>query len=286
MQALWKRALTLIIAVAVVLLLAPRDMFSQTASPGNISMVRGKLAEAAAPESGTNSTAKPDAELPSLKEILERADKAMGGSAAWKSTNTIMMKGVLQTEDSSAFVAIEIYKKAPDKSLMKMKLAQDLEMREVCDGKSAWSEDPRGGSKEYKGEELENRLRRSQFSEQSTMILMAATGKVLGVEKVGLQTAYVVEYSAQKNEMTKLYFDAESGLPIRSIETYTKPEGTSIVKLDMDDYRPVDGMMIPFRMRRTEKGAVIRIKLTQVKNNLPIDDEMFVKPAPASAAKQ
>lgn len=285
MQALWKRALTLIIAVVVVLLLAPRGVFSQTASPGNIAMVRGKLAEAGTPEGSTNPAAKAaDAPLPTLKEILERADKAMGGSAAWKSTNTIMMKGVLQTEDSSAFVAIEIYKKAPDKSLMKMKLAQDLEMREVCDGKSAWSEDPRGGYKEYKGEELENRLRRSQFSEQSTMILMAATGKVLGAEKVGLQTAYVVEYSAQKNEMTKLYFDAETGLPIRSIETYTKPEGTSTVKLDMDDYRPVDGMMIPFRMRRTEKGAVIRIKLTQVKNNLPIDDEMFVKPA--AAAKQ
>ena len=286
MQGLWKRALALLIATVIVLLLTPRGVFSQTASPGNISMVRGKLAEAAAPGDGADPAAKPDAELPSLKEILERADKAMGGSAAWKSSSTIMMKGVLQTEDTSAFVAIEIYKKAPDKSLMKMRLPQDLEMREVCDGKSAWSEDPRGGYHEYKGEELESRLRRSQFSEQSTMILMAATGKVLGVEKVGLQSAYVVEYSAQKNEMTKLYFDAETGLPIRSVETYTKPEGTSTVRLDMDDYRSVDGMMIPFRMRRTEKGAVIRIKLTQVKNNLPIDDEMFAKPASASAAKQ
>ncbi len=281
-----KRALALLVAAVVVLLLVPRGVLSQTASPGNISMVRGKLAEAGAPERSADPAAKADLSAPSLKEILERADKAMGGSAAWKSTSTIMMKGVLQTEDSSAFVAIEIYKKAPDKSLMKMRLAQDLEMREVCDGKSAWSEDPRGAYHEYKGEELESRLRRSQFSEQSTMILMAATGKVLGAEKVGLQTAYVVEYSAQKNEMTKLYFDAETGLPIRSIETYTKPEGTSTVKLDMDDYRSVDGMMIPFRMRRTEKGAVIRIKLTQVKNNLPIDDEMFVKPASASAAKQ
>jgi len=43
----------------------------------------------------------------------------------------------------------------------------------------------------------------------------------------------------------------------------------------------VDGMMVPFRMKRTEKGSVIKIKLTQVKNNLPIEDEMFVKPASA-----
>jgi hypothetical protein len=66
------------------------------------------------------------------------------------------------------------------------------------------------------------------------------------------------------------------------VETYTKPEGTSTVKLDMDDYRSVDGLMIPFRMRRTEKGTVIRIRLTQVKNNPPIDDEVFVKPASAT----
>jgi len=282
MQSQWKRPLALTIAALIVLLLVPRAVLSQTASPGNISMVRGKLAEASTPESGRDPALKADAPVPSLKEILERAEKAMGGSATWKSTSTIMMKGVLQTEDSSLFVAIEIYKKAPDKSLMKMKLPQNLEIREVCDGKTAWSEDAEGGYHEYKGEELESRLRRSQFSEQSAMILMAATGKVLGVEKVGLQTAYVVEYSAQKNEMTKLYFDTETGLAIRSIETYTKPEGTYAVKLDMDDYRPIDGLMIPFRMRRTEKGTVIRIRLTQVKNNLPIDDEMFVKPASAT----
>lgn len=279
-----KRALALIIAAVIVLLLVPRGVLSQTASPTNIAMVRGKLAEAGAPENGANPGAKADAEVPSLKDILERADKAMGGSAAWKAANTIMMKGVLQTEDSSAFVAIEIYKKAPDKTLMKMKMAQDLEMREVCDGKSAWMEDPRGGYHEYKGAELESRLRRSQFSEQSRMILMAATGKVLGVEKIGLSTVYVVEYSPQKGQTTKLYFDAETGLAIRSEETYLKPEGMYTVKLDMDDYRDVEGMKFPFRMKRTEKGAVIRIRLTQVKGNLPIDDDMFVKPA--SAAKQ
>jgi len=130
-----ERTLALIIAAVIVSLLIPRGVLSQTASPGNISMVRGKLAEAGAPERGADPAAKADAAVPTLQEILERANKAMGGSEAWKSANTIMMKGVLQTEDSSAFVALEIYKKAPDKSLMKMKLPQDLEMREVCDGK-------------------------------------------------------------------------------------------------------------------------------------------------------
>ena len=281
MKTLIKRAVVLLLAAVIVLLLAPRGVFSQTASPTNIAMVREKLAGTDSGDSAANAVPKPDAPTPSLKEILARAEKSMGGSEAWKNTYTMMMKGVLQTEDASAFVAIEIYKKAPDKSLLKMKLPQDMEMREVCDGKSAWMEDPRGGYHEFKGAELESRLKRSQFSEQSKMILLAATGKVLGADKIGLHSVYVVEYSSQKNETTKLYFDEESGLVLRSEETAAKPDGTYTTKLDMDDYRNVDGMMVPFRMKRTEKGSVIKIKLTQVKNNLPIEDEMFVKPASA-----
>jgi len=281
MKTLIKRTVVLLLAAVIVLLLAPRGVFSQTASPTNIAMVREKLAGTDSGDNAASAAPKPDAPIPSLKEILARAEKSMGGSEAWKNTNTMMMKGVLQTEDASAFVAIEIYKKAPDKSLLKMKLPQDMEMREVCDGKSAWMEDPRGGYHEFKGAELESRLKRSQFSEQSKMILLAATGKVLGAEKIGLHSVYVVEYSSQTNETTKLYFDEESGLVLRSEETAAKPDGTYTTKLDMDDYRSVDGMMVPFRMKRTEKGSVIKIKLTQVKNNLPIEDEMFVKPASA-----
>jgi len=281
MKTLIKRAVVLLLAAVIVLLLAPRGVLSQTASPSNIAMVRERLAGTDSADSAANAAAKPDAPIPSLKEILTRAEKAMGGSEAWKNANTVMMKGVLQTEDASAFVAIEIYKKAPDKSLLKMKLPQDMEMREVCDGKSAWMEDARGGYHEFKGAELESRLKRSQFSEQSKMILLAATGKVLGAEKIGLHSVYVVEYSSQKSETTKLYFDEETGLPIRSEETAVRPDGTFTTKLDMDDYRAVDGMMVPFRMKRTEKGSVIKIRLTQVKNNLPIEDEMFVKPASA-----
>src|SRR5260221_11519307 len=110
-------------------------------------------------------------------------------------------------------------------------------------------EAPRGCCHEFKGAELESRLKRSQFSEQSKMILLAATGKVLGTEKIGLHSVYVVEYSSQKNETTKLYSVEESGLVLRSEETAAKPDGTYTAKLDMEDYRNVDGMMVTYRMK-------------------------------------
>ena len=281
MQGLIKRTLTLILAAVIVLLLIPRGVTSQTPPASNASAITEKIPSNSAPAAAA---AKPDAELPSLKEILEHAQKAVGGQEVWNTVNTRLMKGVYQSEDSSAFIAIEIYQKSPNKTLYKLKLPQEIVLRDVCDGKAAWVEDPRGGYHEYSGASLASRVRRSQFSEQSNMILIAATGKVLGEEKVGTHNAYVIEYSPEKNEKAKLYFDAETGLEIRTEETYMSPEGPYVVKLDMDDYRDVDGMKFPFRMKRTEKGAIINIRLTQVKNNYPIDDELFAKPA--SAPKQ
>jgi len=280
MQTPLKRALAILAAVAIVLLLIPRGVFSQTPAASNASMVTEKIA--AAPSSASaKSAGVPDAELPSLKDILDRAQKAVGGEEAWKSVNTRLMKGVYQSEDSSSFVAMEIYQKSPDKTMYKMKLQQDLVMRDICDGKAAWIEDPRGGYHEYSGAALASRVRRSQFSEQANMVMIAATGKVLGVEKVGAHSAFVVEYSPQKNESSKLYFDTETGFEIHTEDTFMSPEGPYVVKLDLDDYRDVDGMKFPFRMKRTEKGAVINIRLTLVKNNYPIEDELFAKPVTA-----
>jgi hypothetical protein len=49
----------------------------------------------------------------------------------------------------------------------------------------------------------------------------------------------------------------------------------------MDDYRAVDGAYFAFRMRHVEKGNVFTLRLTQLKNNVAVDDSMFLKPASA-----
>jgi outer membrane lipoprotein-sorting protein len=272
MRDLVKRALALIAEAEIVLLLLLRGVLSQTPAASDASMVTARVM----PTLTSNGAAvKPDSEIPTLKEILERSEKAVGGAEAWKAVNTRLMKGVYQSEDSSAFVAIEIYQKSPDKTMFKLKLPQEIVVRDICNGKAAWIEDPRGGYHEYSGAALASRVKRSQFSEQAKMILVIATGKVLGVEKVGTRNAYVVEYSPEKNEKAKLYFDTESGLEIRSEETYSSPEGPYMVRVDMD------GMKLTCRKKRSEKGAIINIRLTQVKNNFPIGDELFAKPASA-----
>jgi outer membrane lipoprotein-sorting protein len=219
--------------------------------------------------------------LPTTKQLLDKFEKASGGHDAWSSFKTRSMKGIYQTEDASGFAGIEILSKSPNKTLFKITFANGILIREVCDGKSAWIEDPGGGMHEFTGAALKSRIRRANFNDRAASLLLAVSGRVLGTAQVGTHSTYVVEYSPEKNLTSKIYFDAESGLAVRADDTFHQ-EGTDYkVETYIDDYRPVDGALFPFRIRHVEKGNVFTIKVTQIKNNVPIDDSIFLKPESA-----
>jgi hypothetical protein len=219
-----------------------------------------------------------DAPLPTAKELMTRSDDAVGGLEAWNRTISRRMKGVYQTEDTSVFLAIEILQKSPNKSLSKITFPNGVILREVCDGHSAWLENSMGGYQEFTGAALASKLRQAEFQDRGRLEQVASTGKVTGIEKVGTHTAYVLEFSPDKKILSRLYFDVDSGLIVRSEDVFTTPDGPSSLRLDMDDYREVAGLKFPFRIKRTEKGAILNIRLTQVTVNPPLDDTLFLKP--------
>src|SRR5271154_488482 len=221
------------------------------------------------------------AALPTTKALLARNDEGMGGAAAIAKASSRRMKGLYQTEDGSSFFSIEIFQKAPNKSLFKITLPNGVVVRDVCDGQSAWIEDAIGGYHQYEGAALASRLRYADFADRGKAFLLAATGKVTGQEKVGRHNTWVVEYTPGKNVVSRMDFDVDSGFVVHTEDTYSAKDGPYSVKLNLDDYREVDGLKVPYRMKRVEKGVVLNIRLVQVDVNAPIDDSIFLKPESA-----
>jgi hypothetical protein len=219
--------------------------------------------------------------LPTIKDLIAKNDEAMGGSQAWSKVSTRRLKGIYQTEDASAFLGIEVFQKSPDKSLRRVTLPSGAVIRELCDGHDAWIEDVRGGYHPYEGAALEARLRMAQYEDRGKALLLVATGKVTGIQQIGAHKTYVVEFVAMKNLVSRIYFDADTGYLVHTEDVFTTPDGPYTVKLDLDDYRSVDGLKFPFRMKVSEKGAIMTIRLTQVTVNAPIDDSLFLKPESA-----
>jgi len=219
-----------------------------------------------------------DKPLPTTDEILERYRAATGGSEIWSKFTTRSTKGIYQPEDLSGFAGIEIVNKSPNLSYTKTTFSNGNSILEICDGKSAWLEDPAGNKAEITGAALESRLHAATFGNRADFLARSSPGRVLGTERVGTHSTYVVGFTPDKKTSSKVYFDTETGFVVRVDDVFHRDDGDYIVETDVDDYRAVDGAYFPFKIRHAEHGNIYTIRVTQIRNNVPVDDTLFAKP--------
>ena len=91
----------------------------------------------------------------------------------------------------------------------------------------------------------------------------------------------VVQGNGPRDLLVSMYFDHDSGLLLRIIRYSKSPIGRFPTQIDLSDYRDVDGIKMPFRMTFAWMNGRDAIRLNQVRTNVPIDPEVFGKPAPA-----
>lgn len=81
------------------------------------------------------------------------------------------------------------------------------------------------------------------------------------------------------------YYDAETFLLLRSDMTVNGPQGEFTLKTSVSDYREIDGVKVPFQLTQGLPMGTMGMRVSEIKNNVPIDDAMFAKPAaPVPAA--
>jgi photosynthetic reaction center cytochrome c subunit len=82
-------------------------------------------------------------------------------------------------------------------------------------------------------------------------------------------------------------FDKDSGLLLRETRFVETPFGRNPSQVDYADYREVDGVKIPYQWTIARPGGRFTIQITEVRQNLPIDDARFAAPplAPGGGEK-
>lgn len=215
--------------------------------------------------------------IPTTDEILQKFRSALGGEEVWGSITTRTLKGIYQTEDLSGFAGIEIASKAPNMSFTKITFPNGVTIHEVCDGRSAWLEDTVGGMHDFTGAALQSRIMGASFRNRADILARMSPGRVIGAAQVGAHSTYVISFAPDKKTSSKIYFDQETGLAVRADDVIHLADGDYAVETDFDDYRPVDGAYYPFKIRHIERGNVFTIRVTQIKNNVPVDASLFVR---------
>jgi zinc protease len=222
-------------------------------------------------------------------EILERSLKAIGGRPALSGLKSQLMSGTVTISTPGGDIpgTIEILTAAPNKSrtLVKADLtalgAGQIEIDQRFDGSSGYVIDTLQGNREITGNQLDN-MRNSRFPHPFMNYKdNGTTAKLTGKEKVGDREAFVIELNPKSGSLSRQFIDAETYMPMKFVMKVDVPQlgGELEQTTEFSDYREVNGMKYPFRIRTSSSAQNITITISKIDQNVPVDDKLFVKPA-------
>jgi hypothetical protein len=211
---------------------------------------------------------------PSVDEILARYANAMGGKVGLEKVNTMVFRGTIEFPSNNLSGTTAEYFKAPDHFLAVTEVPGYGTLRTVYDGRTGWTEDPKNGVEELSGPALVDVRRRADILWHVKLKELYPGLKLKGRESIEGKDAWVLEASEGKWTFD-LSFDVDSGLMVRFGTDTGELNGAS--KVLISDYRPVGHVQFSFAAEMTTNRIVWRRKLTDVKFNVPVDDELFRK---------
>jgi outer membrane lipoprotein-sorting protein len=221
-------------------------------------------------------------------EIIEKHLAASGGRAAYAKVTSRVGTGAITVTTPVGDLpgTIEVFSKKPNKTRTLIKLdltavgAGQMTSDQRFDGTTGYVMDTLQGDRTVEGSQLDAMRNGSFPSPLLTYKELGATMALGDREKVGGKDAYVIKMTPKAGPATRLFFDAESFMLVRTTVTLNVPQlGGDIEQVvDFSDFRDVDGLKIPFITKSSNAAQTVTATMSSVKHNADIDDASFAKP--------
>jgi hypothetical protein len=225
----------------------------------------------------SNQAAKEASPLPTVEQILERYVQAVGGREAIEKVTSRVLKGSRIGADG-VLVPEEVYSKAPNKLLVITSYPKQV-FRTGFNGSQGWARSNET-ARDLPAEMLAQIRREAEFYKETRLKDLYSKLAVVGRALVGEREAFVVEATpAEGGSTEKLYFDVQTGLLVRKYSEAKTVLGQFPTQTDYEDYREVEGVKLPFTIRWSIPGRTWGRKITEVKQNVLVDDAQFNVPA-------
>lgn len=212
---------------------------------------------------------------PPADQLFEKYLKAIGGASAVEKVDSRAMKGTITFGDRN--VPIDIYAKAPDKRIS-ITHTPDGDSITAFDGHEGWLGAPKRPAREMHGSDIDGASMDADLHFAAHLKDMFTKTEIIGTEKIGDSEAVHVVGQRESRTPLQLYFDEKSGLLVRMVRLAETPLGELPTQIDYADYREAGGVKIPYRWTLARPGGRFTIQVSEVKENVPVDDAKFEKP--------
>jgi len=223
---------------------------------------------------------------PAPDKVLDKYIQAVGGAERLAKLASFVGKGSATLYGGGFKSAVEIYVKAPNQRTTI--IHQELGDKTMAfDGRNGWLAsavtpvpvmDLTGG--ELEGARLDAELAIPARVKQVLNQWRAALPREIAGRSVN-----VLQGTGAGGLTATLFFDAETGLLTRVVRYANSAMGRVPTQIDLDDYREVAGVKVPFKWAFAWVSGRDAVELSEVQPNVAIDAARFAKPAPAAAPR-
>lgn len=225
--------------------------------------------------------------VPTADQIFAKYIQALGGADALAKLTSYTAKGTSTTFGADKQNPAEIYAKAPDK-FVTIVHQREGDMVRTYDGREAWVALPLTVVQEYllTASAAEGGKLDGQLAFPGNIKSFFNTWRVSFPANIDGHDVNVVQGSGPGGFIATFYFDKQTGLLTRMVRYASSVVGRVPTQIDFADYRPVAGVMMPFKRTFGWVSGREEYALTEINPNVPVDDAKFVKPpAPPSPPK-
>jgi photosynthetic reaction center cytochrome c subunit len=213
---------------------------------------------------------------PTAEQLIDKYVQAVGGTAAVDKITSRVMKGTIDFGGKS--LPIEIYSKDPEQRISFTHMP-DGDSVTAFNGHEGWLGTPGHPPREMHGSDLDGAAIDADLHLATHLKTMFSETRVRGAENIGGHEAYLVVGQREGKPAIRMYFDEQSGLLVRLVRFGDTALGLLPTQIDYADYLDTNGVKIPYRWTLARPSGVFTIQLSDVKQNVPVDEAKFTKPA-------
>ena len=212
---------------------------------------------------------------PAPDTLLDKYVQAAGGAAAIDKITSRVMKGTIDFGGRS--LPIDIYSKEPDMRISFTHMS-DGDNVTAFNGHEGWLAMPNGQQRPMRGSDLDGASIDADLHLATHLKSMFSEVHSHGTETIEGHEANVVVGERAGKPPIELYFDQQTGLLVRLVRFGETALGRMPTQIDYADYRDTDGVKVPYQWTLSRPNGRFTIKVTDMKQNVPVDDAKFVRP--------
>ena len=211
---------------------------------------------------------------PTIEEVLAKYETAIGGKVKLDKITSRYIKAQRIEPDGKTIEPEEIWTKG-EKSLIKTTYERYV-VSEMFDGTNVLK---LGNNEkiELKADEIEQIKRDAQIFANPNLKAVYAKIEFRFLDKLDGKDVNIFQATTADNKRERLVFDATTGLLIRRSSATPTIFGNFVYQVDYQDYKDFGGVKLPTIIKFAVPNISWTRKILEVKNNVDVDDKVFMK---------